>query len=241
MSKREELREKRRRTQQRNLLIGVLIVVGVAVIITAVVVFRTQAMVGNITMPEILDYPPGQDAALGDPNAPVRIDEFADFQCPACGQFHEMTMQPLLDTYIKTGKVYFVFHNYPFIDSGSPGSESRDAAMASMCAAAQGQFWPYHDMLFANQIGENVGSFTRPRLKAMAEKLGLDMSAFDTCLNQGTYQQQILDDIALAQQSEVRSTPSFLINGQLVVGAQPFSSMASLIEQALQTGTPTTQ
>jgi len=240
MSKREELREKRRRAQQRNLLTGVLVVVGIAVIITGIIIYRTQALVGNIAMAEILDYPPSQDATLGDPNAPVRIDEFADFQCPACRQFHETTMQQLLDTYIKSGQVYFVFHNYPFVDSGSPGSESRDAAMASLCAPEQGQFWPFHDMLFANQIGENVGSFTKPRLEAIAEKLGLDPS-FDTCLSEGRYQQQILDDIALATQSEVRSTPSFLIDGQLVVGAQPFSSMSSLIEQALQSGTPSSQ
>jgi len=236
MSKREELREKRRRSQQRNMLTGVLIVVGIAAIIIAVVIFRTQAMVSNITMANILDYPPSQDNTLGDPNAPVRIDEFADFQCPACRQFHETTMQQLLDTYIKTGKVYFVFHNFPFIDSGAPGNESLDAAMATLCAADQSQFWPFHDMLFANQIGENVGSFTRARLKAIAEALGMDAAAFDSCLSQGAHQAQITEDIALATESGVRSTPSFLINGQLVVGAQPFSAMSSLIETELSSG-----
>ena len=172
MSKREELREKRRRSQQRNLLIGALIIVGIAVVIIGVVIYRTQALVGDIVMAQVLDYPLAQDETLGDPNAPVRIDEFADFQCPACRQFHETTMEQVLETYIKTGQVYFVFHNYPFIDSNAPGNESQDAAMAGLCAAEQGQFWPYHDMLFANQIGENVGSFSRPRLEAIAERLG---------------------------------------------------------------------
>jgi protein-disulfide isomerase len=240
MSKREELREKRRRSQQRNLLIGALIIVGIVVVVIGIVIYRTQAMVGDIVMAEVLDYPASQDETLGDPNAPVRIDEFADFQCPACRQFHETTMQQLLETYIKTGQVYFVFHNYPFIDSNAPGNESQDAAMAGLCAAEQGQFWPYHDMLFANQIGENVGSFSRPRLEAIAEQLGLDPS-FNSCLSQGQYRDQILNDIAFATQTEVRSTPSFLINGQLVVGAQPFSSMAPLIDSALQSGTPATQ
>lgn len=239
MGKREELREKRRRQQQRNLLTGVLIIVGIAVIIVGIVIYRTQAQVGDIVMADVLDYPPSQDTSLGDPNAPVRIDEFADFQCPACAAFHESTMKPLLDTYIKTGKVYFVFHNFPFLDSRSPGNESQDAAMASMCAAEQGKFWPFHDMLFANQIGENVGSFSRPRLEAMAEKLGLD-SSFDTCLSQGRYQQQVQDDFNLAIQSGVQSTPSFLINGQLVVGVQSFASMSSLIDQALEAGISST-
>ena len=104
--------------------------------------------------------------------------------------------------------------------------------MAGLCAAEQGRFWEYHDMIFANQIGENVGSFTRPRLTAMAEQLGLDPS-FDDCLSEGRYLEQIRADVTAAAEAGVRSTPSFLLNGQLVVGAQPFSAMASLIEEAI--------
>jgi protein-disulfide isomerase len=111
--------------------------------------------------------------------------------------------------------------------------------MAGLCAAEQGQFWPFHDMIFANQIGENVGSFSRPRLTAMAEQLGLDPS-FENCLREGRYLEQIRADVTAAAEAGVRSTPSFLLNGQLVVGAQPFSAMASLIDEAIVKAQATT-
>lgn len=232
MSKRQEIRERRRRDQQRSLLTGILIVVGIAVIITGIVIYRTQASIGDITVPEFFNYPASEGAAIGDPNAPVRIEEFSDFQCPACRQFHDLSLAQILETYVNTGEVYYVYRNFPFLDSQSPGNESQDASMAALCAGEQGKFWQYHDMLFANQIGENVGSFARPRLNAIADQLGLDPS-FKDCLREGRYADQISADVAAATEAGVRSTPSFLVNGQLVVGAQPFTAMASLIEEAL--------
>jgi protein-disulfide isomerase len=232
MSKREEIRERHRRDRQQTLLTGILVVVGIAVIITAAVIFRTQASIGDIVVPDFHAYPESADNAIGDPDAPVRIEEFSDFQCPACRQFHDLTLGQIVETYVNTGQVYFVYRNYPFLDSQSPGNESQDAAMAGLCAAEQGRFWDFHDIIFANQIGENVGSFTRPRLTAMAEKLGLDPS-FEDCLREGRYLEQIRADVTAAAEAGVRSTPSFLINGKLVVGAQPFSAMASLIEEAI--------
>ncbi len=240
MSKRQEIRERRRRDQQRTLLTGILVIVGIAVIITGVIIYRTQASIGDIVVPEFFAYPASEGTAMGDPNAPVRIEEFSDFQCSACRQFHDLTLAQIVETYVNSGQVYFVFRNYPFLDSQSPGNESQEAAMAALCAGEQGQFWQYHDMLFANQIGENVGSFSRPRLTAMADQLGLDAS-FSDCLREGRFLEQIRADVAAATEAGVRSTPSFLVNGQLVVGAQPFAAMANLIEEAIiqtQVSTP---
>jgi len=233
MSKREEIRERRRREQRRNLLVGAFIVAGLALIIVGIVIFRTQATIQSITVPDGYDYPEQvEGTAMGDPNAPVRIDEFSDFQCSACQYFHDETLEPLIETYIKTGQVYFVYHNFPVIDARSPQKESQAAAQASYCAAEQGRFWQYHDLLFANRIGENVGGFTTARLEAMGEALGLG-SEFKQCLRKERYRDRLIEDIRMGQKAGVNSTPSFLINGQLVVGAMPFARFQIEIENAL--------
>ena len=233
MSKREEIRERRRREQRRNLLVGAFIVAGLALIIVAIVILRTQATIRSLVVPEGYSYPEQVDfTAMGDPEAPVRIDEFSDFQCSACQYFHDETLKPVIETYVKTGQVYFVYHNFPVTDAGSPQKESQAAAQASYCAAEQGRFWQYHDLLFANRIGENVGGFTTARLEAMGEALGLG-SEFKQCLRKERYRDRLIEDIRMGQEAGVNSTPSFLINGQLVVGAMPFARFQIEIENAL--------
>ena len=144
--------------------------------------------------------------------------------------FARNTQQQVVDQYVATGKVLFVFHNFP-LPSLQP--ESGQAALAAMCAIDQNQFWPYHDMLYANQTGENVGDFTTTRLVGFAVALGMDKSSFSQCLGSKKYQSQIDQDQALGASLGIQSTPSFEINGKLVEGAQPFSVFAQAIDQAL--------
>ena len=127
-----------------------------------------------------------------------------------------------------TGKVRFIYRNFVII-----GPESMGAARASMCAAEQERFWDYHDMLFANHTGENVGDFIDRRLLAFAEMLGLDGGTFRACLSSGRYDDQINQDKARGQTVGVASTPSFIINGQLIQGALPFSEFQKVIEAEL--------
>ena len=127
-----------------------------------------------------------------------------------------------------TGKVRFIYRNFVII-----GPESMGAARASMCASEQERFWDYHDMLFANHTGENVGDFIDRRLLAFAEMLGLDGGTFRACLSSGRYDDQINQDKARGQTVGVASTPSFIINGQLVQGALPFSEFQKVIEAEL--------
>ena len=227
MGKREEIREKRQREKRRNLLVATLVIAGVVILITALVIFRSQAQIQSIITPTSIDFPQGEGLAMGDPNAPVVIDEFSDFQCPACQFFHEQTLEQVVDQYIKTGDVYYIFHNFPFI-----GKDSLAAALGGYCAAEQGLFWEYSNILFANQIGENVQSFSSVRLEAMAEIIGLDAD-FAECLREERYQDQVNADFLAAQEAGIESTPSFLINGQLVTGAFPFETFQGYIEQAL--------
>jgi protein-disulfide isomerase len=233
MSKREQIRQRRQEERRRTILTGVIIIAGIALVITALVIFRTQAAISGIVIPDFYDYPDQTEGrTMGDPGAPVEVVEFSDFQCSACDFFHDETLADLIANYVDTGEVVFTYRSFPVIDQNSPRKESQAAALASYCAAEQNRFWEYHDMLFANRIGENAGSYTISRLEAMADTLGLD-SSFDRCLSEERYLDQLNEDVQLALAAGVNSTPSFLINGKLVVGALPFEQFALEIEQAL--------
>ncbi len=114
------------------------------------------------------------------------------------------------------------------------GTESLWAAEASECAADQNAFWEYHDLLFANQAGENRGAFSIENLKRLAQELGLETEQFNECLDGGKYRNLVRSQTEIARQIGVNSTPSFLINGQPFVGAQPFENFQKLIEALLK-------
>ena len=129
-----------------------------------------------------------------------------------------------MNTYVDTGKVYLVFHPFPFIDQAvTGGNKSHAAAEAAYCAMDQGQFWQYHDMLFNNQNpnGENLGAFTDKRLAAYAEKIGLNMTQFNDCYNSGKYKQHVLDDYQQGIGLGINSTPSFFVNDKQISSYSP--------------------
>ncbi len=172
----------------------------------------------------------GPSNTMGDPNAPVKIVEYADFQCPYCLRYWQETEPQIIDNYVKTGKVYYEYRSVgDFI-----GPESGAAAQAAYCAGDQGKFWQYHDTLFSHWTGENVGDFADSKLTAFAAALGLDQAAFDSCLHSGKYASRLEQDVNNAKADGVQATPSFLINGTLMEGAQPYSAFQQAIEAALQ-------
>ena len=168
--------------------------------------------------------------SLGDPNAPVRIIEYADFQCPYCREFWQETEPQIIATYVKTGKVLYEYRSV----GAFLGPESAAAAQAAYCAGDQARFWQYHDTLFTNWTGENVGDFSNDKLDGYARSVGLDMAAFDACLSAGKYTDRIDLDVARAKADGIHATPSFLINGTLLEGAQPFEAFRHAIDAALQ-------
>jgi protein-disulfide isomerase len=161
-------------------------------------------------------WPSADGLSLGDPNAPATIDVFEDFQCPACRNFTENTEPLIIQNLVATGKARYVFHNYPFIDDQAARKESDQAANAAMCASEQDKFWDMHSILFANWNGENLGAFNDRRLQAMAESIGLDMDAFNSCFNANKYEAEIQADFQLGQEMGVSGTPSIFVNGQQV-------------------------
>ena len=114
------------------------------------------------------------------------------------------------------------------------GDESIIASEASECADEQGKFWEYHDYLFEHQQGENQGGFSKDNLKSYAAALGLDTQSFNQCLDSGKYKDVIDQQSQFGRQLGVQSTPSFLINGTPIVGAQPFTSFQQVINQLLK-------
>jgi len=165
---------------------------------------------------------------LGNASAPVTIVEYADFQCPNCAAFFGSVEPELVRRYVDTGKAKLVFRHFAWI-----GGESKLAAQAASCAGAQGKFWPYHDYLYAHQRGENSGAFSSTNLKSFAAALSLDRATFDSCLDSGAYKGVVDRDFDEVRSLGLTGTPTFLINGQRIVGAQSLAVFAAAIDKQL--------
>lgn len=190
---------------------------------------------GQQTNPTTVDFDKfikelsGNEPFLGQPNAPVIMVEFADFQCPFCKKFFDQTFQQIKQKYIDTGKVKLIFVDFAFL-----GQESVDAAEAAKCANDQGKFWEYHDALYTNQSGENLGAFSLTKLKGFARELGLNQVQFDECLTSDKYEKEVQDEFALAKKYGVNSTPTVFIENQVIKGAKPFDVFEQVIESVLK-------
>lgn len=171
-----------------------------------------------------------KDNAIGNPNAPVRIVEYGDFQCPYCAAFWRETEKLLIRNYVASGTVYFVYRSYGnFI-----GPESGRAAEAAYCAGEQDRFWEYHDMLFTNQGAENSGAFADERLVAFARGAALDVEKFSNCLQSNKFKDRVTQDQNDAEKAKIHATPTFVINGgQVIEGAQPYNVFVQIIEAIL--------
>ena len=164
------------------------------------------------------------DHIKGDPNAPVTIVEFSDFECPFCARFYSQTYGQIVDQYVDTGKVKLVFRDFPL----SFHAQAQKAAEAAECAGEQDKFFEMHDLLFERGVAGGIASF-----KSMATSLGLDTTEFNTCLDSGAMASEVQEDFSDGQRLGIQGTPGFLIDGQLVSGAQPFSVFQQAIEAQL--------
>ncbi len=189
----------------------------------ASVTASTQAAVANRADPT-------QDGrrSLGSPDAPVVIEEYVDFQCPACRAYVVDREPQIQKDYVDTGKVRLVVHNFPFL-----GPESFLAAEAAEAAADQGHYWAYRQLLFQRQGPENSGTFTADKLKAFASELGLDRTKFDAALDGRTYKAQVEAEAKDAEARGVKVTPTLFVDGQKFEGVPPANQLNSIIDQEL--------
>lgn len=247
MSKRRELELQRQAAQRRQsiMILGIVLFVTVLLVGGAILINQANppanspaaaaslpsASAGLAAKPN----PPNAEKggrAWGPADAPIKIVEFIDYQCPACGQFAKTYDKPVVDAFAATGKVRWEYATLNFIDSFSPGSqESRDAAAASFCATDQDKFWQMHYALFDKQSGENKGGFARPRLKEMARAIGLNGEAFDTCLDSNKYATKVDEASNLARDKNINSTPSFVVNGKVYPGFQSVTDFRRIFSE----------
>jgi protein-disulfide isomerase len=253
MRKRRETHGKQRRTNtnRRPLMIILISIAAVAIVALLVLTNLPKPVDASVI---VVPTPSASRAqvnfnSMGDPNAPVKIVEYMDFQCPYCNAYWKSTEPLLIDTYVKTGKAYYTSRSMGnFVSdninrqASTNDSESQLAAQAAYCAGDQNKYWEYRDVLFANQQTENTGHFAQNYLEAFAEKLGLDLNAFKSCLSSQKYASKVSQDGVEGQQAITTAvnydksgigTPAFIINGRLVSGNQPFANFQKEIDAAL--------
>ncbi|MBI4021365.1 MAG: thioredoxin domain-containing protein [Candidatus Aenigmarchaeota archaeon] len=185
----------------------------------------TPTAAGTIALAGLED----DDPVDGNPEAPVTIIEFSDFQCPFCGRFYLETL-PGIQNYIADGRVRIIYRDFPL----SFHPEAQPAAEAAECAKEQGKFWEFHDKVFENQ-----GAISKSAYIQWAGELGMNVQQFTSCVETGKYRSEVQADFNAGSAAGVSGTPTFFVGpsggqGVKIVGAQPFSTFQVAIDAALQ-------
>ncbi len=166
-----------------------------------------------------------RDVILGNASAPVTVIEYGDYQCPFCVRFYEQVQPLIIQNYVNAGKAKLVFRDFPFLDgaeiTSSSVGESHAAGAAAECAKDENQFWPYHDALYAAKATdeakggtEDDGFFNRALFLTLAGQLGMNTTAFASCIDSGKYTATVTADYAAAMNAGVNSTPMTFVNGK---------------------------
>ena len=229
MSKRQEIRERRRKQKQQRKMITLGLIISGAGLITAVLIGSSPQVNAEFRSRYMAD-----GNAMGDPDAPVQIVEYSDYKCGHCGAFSIETEPLLEEEYIKTGKVYFVYRS---VGAMLSGAEPMLGAEASYCAGDQNMFWEMHDMIFANQ----TTSFTNGTMEKWAKAAGIDLDQYKSCMSANTYQARANQDEADAKAEGINGTPAFVISyfvdgeevKQMLPGNYPYQAFQQVIDDAL--------
>ena len=166
---------------------------------------------------------------VGNPNAPITILEWGDYQCTFCYKFHQTSLNVILSEYVESGKVKIVFKDFPL-----NGADSVLGAEATYCANDQGKYWEFHDELYSNWAGERTGWINYDSLNKFAETIDLDLEQFNSCLNDHKYKQKVLNLEKFGREIGVDATPSFFIfNDEKIIkirGNQPIDAFRQAID-----------
>ncbi len=192
---------------------------------------------GQPSAPQIIQVSLDDDPFKGNENAPVTIVEFSDFQCPFCLRFYEQTLPSIMENYVDTGKVKFVYRDFP-LDSIHPNA--RPAHIAAECADEQGKFWEYHDILFDKQVEWQrlSSSDLQSTLTLYATDLELQSASFEDCLESDSIADEVNKDSLDAARYGATGTPAFFIGNEKdgfvkLTGAQPYQSFQAVIDAQL--------
>jgi protein-disulfide isomerase len=171
---------------------------------------------------------------LGDPDAPITLIEFGDYQCHFCNVHFHNTEHNLLENYIETGKVKMIFKDFTII-----GPDSKNAAHGAHCADDQGKFWQYHDILYNNWTGENNGWASSDNLLRFAQEIELDVDQWSDCMIDEKHSKTIVDSNKDARDLGITGTPAFFVIGPdnkitKISGAQPYENFENIFNLELE-------
>ncbi len=188
------------------------------------------------TEPIVLNVDEDDDAFMGEEDAPIVMIEFSDYQCPFCRKFYNETLPRIKENYIDTGLVKLVYRDLPLVGLGH--TDATPAANAAECAREQegdDMYFKFHDKIFEGQniLGQGTVKIPEESLYAYAEDLDLDMDTFFSCQENLDFNNEIQADLDTARANGMNGTPSFVINGQTLVGAQPYEVFESIFSQIL--------
>jgi protein-disulfide isomerase len=172
---------------------------------------------------------------LGAADAPVTLEIYTDPQCPACGILARDYLPRLITDFVVPGQLRIVDRAIDLPGVGRP-NESLDAAAGAICAGRQDAYWDFHDYIYWNQRTETGGGYSRDRLRAMADAIGLDRGEFDACLGDPAVRAEVQAETQAAFAAGVNSTPTLDINGERIVGVpREYGALAAAIRQAIDT------
>ena len=175
---------------------------------------------------------PAQGYLMGKPDAPVKILEFADFECPACGRFATITEPDVRKNLIETGIASLTFYDYPLPQH----LNSQAASNAAACADEQSKFWPMHDQIFGAQDQWNslATDNPKPMFMSYARAVGLDMTQFESCYDTRKHQKRIIANYAEGERRRVNSTPTFIVGDKQVRSAMSYDELKKMVDEAAQ-------
>lgn len=219
------------------------VLIGVAVVAIAIIGYNvgSSAFGSMVTEPVELDVADDRELVelaegveSGDPDAPVTILEFGDYQCPGCGAFARQ-IKPLIDTsLLESGRAKFVFYDFPLV-AGHPNAFL--AARAARCAGDQDAYWEYHDALFQNQNRWASEGNPAGRFEDYAESVGIDREAFESCLHSDRHARTVTANMQLGQALGVSGTPTVMVSrGQGMatrLSDYSFGSIQEAVDEAI--------
>lgn len=212
-------------------VLGAIAVIGVSLLGYSLLNKRDGA-IGTPVTTEPATPGAAQGYTLGNANAPVKIIEFADFECPGCAQFATVTEPDVRKRIVEAGLASFTFYDLPLPQH----KNSKSASLAAACASDQGKFWEMHDRIFAGQHQWNTQAADNPKpfFQKYASDVGLNASVWETCYDSNKYASRILANLAEGERRKVTSTPTFIVGDKMYPGALPYDALKAIVDSAAQ-------
>ena len=187
----------------------------------------TSAPLADLDSTELVSREVG--VSRGAEDAPVVIEEYADYLCPYCGLVASLTIPQIMERYVDTGKARFIFFDFPV----HPGERAILGAEAARCAGDQGAFWPMNKTLMSRQREWEAVRNAPNKFEEYANALGIDGGQLADCVRSHEYREVVLKSQLRARQLNLSGTPTFIINGRQVGEAMSFDEMSAIIEEEL--------